>query len=124
MAIVYSVAVRNSRLQTVINAIDAGAGSGLIKLGTAGMAVTLATITLNKPCATISAGVLTFSGTPLNTLGAALGVAAAATITDSAGLVVASGFSVGTSGTDIIVNLLNVSPGSIVTFISGAITGN
>lgn len=88
------------------------------------MAVTLATITLSKPCATIAAGVLTFSGTPLNAIASNTGVVAAATITDSTGLVVASGFSVGLAGTDIIVNLLNVSAGSIVTFISGAITGN
>lgn len=124
MAIVYSIAVRNSRLQAVINAIDAGAGGGLIKIGTTGMALTLATVTLNKPCATIAAGVLTFSGTPINTLASATGTAAAATICDSTGLVVASGFTVGTSGTDIVVNLLNITAGSIVTFQSGVITGN
>ncbi len=124
MAIIYNTAVIDARLQKVIDAIDAGAGSGRIELGTAGMAITLASVTLNKPCATILNGVLTFSGVPLNSLATAAGVAAAAQITDSTGMVVASGFSVGLAGTDIIVNLLNVSAGSIMTFISGTITGH
>ena len=87
MSIVYAVTLRNNRLQQVINAIDGGAGNGRIQIGTAGMGLVLSTVTLLKPCATIAAGVLTFSGTPLSAAAAQSGVAAAAQITDSTGTV-------------------------------------
>ncbi len=125
MSLIYSLAVRTARLQQVINAIDAGAGSGKIQIGTAGMGLVLSTVVLLKPCATIAAGILTFSGTPLNDpSAAATGFATAAQITDSTGLVVASGLTVGLAGTDIIITLQNITVGSIVTFVSGTITGN
>lgn len=127
MSIVYNVTVRNNRLQQVINAIDAGAGSGLLLIGTANMAVVLSTVTLQKPCATIAAGVLTFSGTPLNDpFAVGGGLAAAGRITDSAGTVVVSGLTVGLagSGSDITISLQNITAGSIVVFQSGTIIGN
>lgn len=127
MALVYNVNVRNSRLQQVINAIDAGAGNGQILLYTAGLGVLLSTVILAKPCATILNGVLTFSGTPIiDPAAAASGLAAAAQITDSGGTVVASGLTVGAvgSGANIIITLQNIVVGSIVTFQSGTITGN
>ena len=125
MSLTYSTTVRNNRLQQVINAIDAGAGGGKIQIGTANMALVLSTVTLVKPCATISSGVLTFSGTPISDpFAAASGFATAARITDSTGTVVASGLTVGLAGTDIIISLQNITAGSIVTFVSGTITGN
>ncbi len=125
MSLVYSVTVRNNRLQQVINAIDGGAGNGKIQIGTAGMGLVLSTVVLLKPCATIAAGVLTFSGTPLvDPSAAANGFATEGQITDSAGTVVASGLSVGVAGTDIVITLQNITIGSIVTFVSGTITGN
>lgn len=124
MSIVYAVTLRNNRLQQVINAIDGGAGSGRIQIGTAGMGLVLLTTVLLKPCATIAAGVLTFSGTPIATVASANGVAAEAQVTDSTGTVWVSGLSVGLAGTDIIISLVNVAAGSIVTFQSGSIVGN
>ncbi len=125
MSLIYSLVVRNNRLQQVINAIDGGVGNGKIQLGTAGMALVLSTVVLLKPCATVAAGTLTFSGTPLSDpSAAATGFATEAQITDSAGTVVASGLTVGTVGTDIIITLQNITTGSIVTFVSGTITGN
>lgn|SRR5262245_3623103 len=127
MPIVYAVTLRNNRLQQVINAIDGGAGNGKIQLGTAGMGLVLSTVTLLKPCATIAAGVLTFSGTPLVDPGAAAsGTAAAAQITDSTGTVWASGLTVGLSGSgaNVIINSVNITAGGIITFQSGTITGN
>lgn len=127
MAITYSIPVRNNRLQQVINAIDAGAGNGRIQIGTAGFGLVLSTVTLLKPSATISSGVLTFSGTPLVDAAAAnTGFATLGRITDSAGTVVASGLTVGLagSGSDITISLQNITVGSIVTFQSGSITGN
>ncbi len=125
MSLTYSVTVRNNRLQQVINAIDAGVGNGKIQIGTTGMALVLSTVILAKPCATISNGVLTFSGTPISDPSAAQsGFAVAARITDSAGTVVASGLTVGGAGNDIVISLQNITAGSIVTFVSGTITGN
>jgi hypothetical protein len=46
LAIVYNTTVLNNRLQQVVAAIDAGAGNGLLNVGTANMGVVLATITL------------------------------------------------------------------------------
>lgn len=126
MAVVYNVNVRNARLQQVINAIDAGPGNGQLKLGTAGMALLLSTIVLNKPCGTILNGVLTFSGTPLVDPAAVNGgLAGAGQITDSAGTVVVSGLTVGLGGpVDIVIDQLALLPGSVVTFTAGTITGN
>lgn len=127
MSLTYPSSIIGDRLQVVIDAIDSGAGNGQIQIGTAGMALVLSTVTLLKPCATISSGVLTFSGTPLTDPAAAAGgLAAAARITTSAGSVVASGLTVGLSSqsVDIVISLQNVTAGSIVTFVSGTITGH
>lgn len=123
MAIVYSVAVRNNRLQQVINAIDAGVGNGFLKVGTAGMGIVVANITLAKPCATVAGGVLTFSGVPISVFALVNGVLAEAQLTDSAGTVVASGLTVGVAGTDIIVSVVAATVGDIVSFVSGQIIG-
>ena len=126
MSITYASSVIDTRLQAVITAIDSGVGGGRIQLGTTGMALVVSTVTLNKPCATVSSGVLTFSGTPLvDPSAAAGGFVTTARFTNSAGSVVASGFTVGTSSAtaDIVINLQNVGANSIVTFVSGTITG-
>ena len=127
MSLIYAVTLRNNRLQQVINAIDGGAGPGKIQIGTANMALVLSTVILLKPCATILNGVLTFSGTPLaDPAAAASGLAAAAQITDSTGTIWASGLTVGLagSGSNVTISLINIAAGSIVTFLSGTITGN
>jgi hypothetical protein len=127
VSVIYSLGVRNNRLQQVINAIDGGAGNGTIKLGTSGMAVILSSIVLAKPSATIlsSAAILVFSGLPLvDPSAAANGTAANGEITDSVGNIVVSGLTVGTAGTDIIINNTAVVLGEIVAFTSGTITGN
>src|SRR5215475_1183035 len=126
MPLVYAVTLRNNRLQQVINAIDGGAGNGRLQVGTTGMGLVLFTTILLKPCGTIAAGVLTFSGTPIASIASATGVAAAGRITDSTGTVWADGLTVGlaASGANIIINLLNITAGSMVTFTSGTIVGN
>ena len=124
MTVSYNTNVINSRLTVVLNAIDAGSGSGKLLIGTTGMAVTLSTITLSKPCGTISAGVLTFSGVPLTDgFAANTGTASAAEITDSAGTVIASGLTVGTAGTDMIISTTSITQGDIVSLTVATITG-
>lgn len=128
MAVVYNTTVRNNRLQQVVNAIDGGPGNGLLEIGTTGMGAVLSTVVLAKPCGTIAAGVLTFSGVPLNDVAAAgIGNAAAARITDSTGTTVISGLTIGTVGssvTDMVISQASVDSGDIVSFVSGTIVGN
>ena len=126
MAVVYNVTVRSARLQVVANAIDAGAGNGVLRIGTANMGLVLSSIVLAKPCATISSGVLTISHVPLTDVSAAMtGVAASGRIDTSAGTVVVSCLTVGLSTAfDIIISKTGISAGDIVTMTSGTIVGN
>lgn len=97
MAVNYRTALKNARLQAVID--DVGA-AGLLKIGTAGMAVTLATITLATPAfGAPAAGQMALAGTPRTDASAdATGGALAATICKSDGTVVADGLTVGAVG--------------------------
>lgn len=123
MSIAYNTATINDRLTAVINNIDAGSSNGILVLGTAGMAATLASVVLAKPCGTVAGGVLTFT-TPVSNTISATGTMAAAIITDSAGTTVASGLTVGTStGYDIVASTLAIVSGSVLTLLSATITG-
>ena len=127
MAVVYSLAVRNARLQVVANAIDAGPGNGLLLVKTAGGNM-ISTIVLDKPCGVVAGGVLTFSGLPRTDPGAAFGgVAALGQLADSTGLVVADGLTITTAGGggDIIISQNPVNAGDVVSLIAiSTITGN
>lgn len=113
MSVIYTAAVKNARLTAVVTAIGA---SGKLKLFTAGD-VLLATFALAATAGTASAGILTFSdangGTAgiLNTTAVAAGTATKASITTSADVDIVTGLTVGTTGTDMIMdnNVLAVS---------------
>jgi len=123
MAVTYSTAVKNARLLAVRDQIDAGSGPGVLQIGTAGMATVLADITLSDRSATAASGILTFSGFPKSDSSAnATGVAAAARIRDSAGTDVITGLTVGTSGTDIILDNTSINAGQTITINSATIT--
>jgi len=123
MAVVYATSLKNTRLDAVVAAIDAGASPGYIEIGTAAMALVVATITLGDPSGTTGAGVLTFSGFPRSdTTADASGTAAEAVIKDSDGNTIVSGLTVGTSGTDIVLSSVEISAGDTVTLNSATIT--
>jgi hypothetical protein len=124
MSLVYSTATKTARLQAVINQIDGGAGPGTLEIGTTGMGTVLAIITLADPCGTVSGDVLTFDFDPdvSDTAADATGTAAAARIKDSAGTVVVSNLTVGTSAADIIINSTSITVGQVVTLTTGTIT--
>jgi len=127
MAVTYSTAVKNSRLDVVTAAIDAGSGSpsaGSLQIGTAGMASVLAVIDFNSPTAAPAAagGVLTFSMPQSDTAANATGTAAAAIIVDADGTSIVTGLTVGTSGTDIILDSVSLTAGQTVTINSATIT--
>lgn len=121
MAVNYTVAVKNARLTAVVTSIGA---TGVLEIGTTGMALILATIPLAATAGTASAGVLTFSGFPSSDTSADnSGTAAAARIrTASAGTDIVTGLTVGTSGSDINLDSVAITAGQTVTINSAAIT--
>lgn len=124
MAVTYSTAAKNARLQAVADLIDAGAGPGTLEIGTTGMGSVLATIPLADPCGTVSGGVLTFDFTPAveDTSADNSGTAAAARIKDSNGTSIITGLTVGTSGADIVLDSVTITAGQAVSLTAGTIT--
>lgn len=126
MAVIYSAALRTTRMTSVVTAIDAGAGPGKIKIGTAGMGTILATLPLADPCGTVSGDVLTFDFDPdiSDTSADNTGTAAAAIITDSDDNTIVSGLTVGTSGTNVVLDSVSITAGQTVTLTTGTLTHN
>ena len=121
MSVTYPAAVKNARLDAVVAQIG---GTGVLEIGTAGMASVLATIALNSTAGTSAGGVLTFSGFPKSDVSAdATGTAAAARIrTAPGGTDIVTGLTVGLSAADIILDSLSITAGQTVTINSAAIT--
>lgn len=124
MAVTYSTAVKTARMEAVVAAIGT---SGKLVFMTSADAV-VCTFTLAATAGTVTSGVLTFSdangGTAgiLNTTGSANGVVAKAKITTSADVDIITGFTVGTSSADFIIDNTNVAVGQSVTVTSASIT--
>ncbi|MFA5920155.1 MAG: hypothetical protein WC856_02540 [Methylococcaceae bacterium] len=112
MSVTYATATKTGRLNAVITAIGA---SGKLELGTAGMAAVLATITLDATAGTATTNVLSLSGFPKTVAASGTGTLAAARIRTSADADVITGLTVGTSGTDIIVDNTSLVTGQNVT---------
>lgn len=121
MAVTYTTAVKNSRMDAVTTAAGATA---VLEIGTTGMASILASFTLNNPiAAAASGGVLTLSGFSKNATAAATGTAAAARIrTATGGTDIITGLTVGTTGSDINLNSVSITSGQTVTLTSATIT--
>lgn len=122
MSVVYPTAVKNARLDAVTAQIGT---TGVLEIGTAGMASILATIALGNPAAAAaSGGILTFSGFPRSDTAAdATGTAAAARIrTAPGGTDIVTGLTVGTTGADINLDSVSITAGQTVTINSMSIT--
>jgi hypothetical protein len=121
MAVVYTPAVKNSRLNAVTTAIGT---TGVLEIGTTNMTTVLATIPLANPAAPAAvSGVLTFTMPQSDVSADAAGTAAAARIrTASGGTDIVTGLTVGTSGTDIVLDNLSINTGQQVTINSATIT--
>lgn len=120
--------IRNNRLTQILNAIDAGAGAGFLRIydGTRpskGGTVTtlLAELTFSDPSGTVSGGVLTFNAVNQDPSANATGTATWARIVDSTGAFVAD-LSVGTSGQDVNLNSTSIATGQVVQITSATIT--
>ena len=120
--ITYSLAVAQARLEAVRSALNAG-GGGSLRLNTAG-AAPLVQVNLETSIGAPAARVLTVIATPKQGTATGAGAAANADLLDGSSTVVASGLTVGLtgSGSDIILNDVNIANGSLVTINSGTIT--
>ena len=124
MSVIYSANTKQNRMAAVVTSIGT---SGKLKLFTSADAL-LATFTLAATAGTVSGSTLTFSdangGTAgiLNTTASGAGTATKASITTSADADVITGLTVGTTGTDLVLdnNVLAVS--QAITINSAAIT--
>lgn len=129
MALAYSTTIRNNRMQAVADAIDGGAGAGLLRIydgtrpASGGTATTLlAELTLSDPCAaSVTGGVLTFDTITADSSANATGTATWMRIVDSAGTFCVDG-DVGTSGADLNLNSTSISTGQEVSCTSATIT--
>jgi hypothetical protein len=117
MAVTYTTTVKNTRLSDVVTALGA---TGKLVIMTSADAV-LATLPLNNPAGSVSGGVLTFNVTGVSASASATGTAAKAKLTDGTNDVL-TGLTVGTSGTDVIINNTSITSGQTVTLTSGSIT--
>lgn len=121
MAVTYTTAVKNARLDAVTASIGA---TGVLEIGTAGMGTVLATIALGNPAAAAaSGGVLTLAGFPRSDTSADnTGIAAAARIrTSSGGTDIITGLTVGTTGADIVLDSVNITQGQQIIINSASI---
>lgn len=122
MAITYSSAVKDARMNAVKDAIDGDVGAGFIEICTAAYASVLATIALSDPCGSVSAGVLTLTMPKSDTSADNTGTAAIARIKDNSGDVIVSGLTVSTSGADINLTSLAITTGDTVTLTAATLT--
>lgn len=124
MSVTYSAATKTARMNAVVSAIGSG---GELKLYTSADAL-LATFTLAATAGTVSGSVLTLSdangGTAgiLNTTASAAGTAAKASITTSADADVITGLTVGTSGTDMVIDNAVIASGQVIAITSATFT--
>jgi hypothetical protein len=122
MTVIYSNALKDTRMTAVVTACDAGPGPATMEICSATYASVLVILTLLKPSFTEAAQTITVSGVPITGTAAASGTAAIARIKDSAGNVVVQGLTVGTTAADVIVNTTTINTGDPLILTSGTIT--
>ena len=133
MSVTYAATLKTNRMQLVADLIASKTAASSTGTATAGSLVigtsalsgatgVLVTITLSATPGTVSGNVFTLAGTPLSATASGTGTAALAEFRNNAGTTVVSGLTVGTSGTDIIINATAISSGQSVQVTSGTIT--
>lgn len=124
MGIVYRASLRTTRMNDVKTDIDSGAGAGTLEIGDAGFGSVLAIVTLADPCGSVTGDILTLTMPQSDNSIDNTGIAAEARIKESGGTVIASGLTVGTVGTNIIVNTTSFVAAATFTISSATITHN
>jgi hypothetical protein len=124
MSVIYNATARTARMNEVLTLIDAGSGAGKLKILTSGDSL-LVTFTLANPAGSVSGDVLTLDFDPdLSATASGTGTAAKAIITDDADTTVVSGLTVGTSGTNVVLDSVSITSGQTVTLATGTLTHN
>lgn len=126
MSVNYNTPVLSNRLQQVLNAMDAGAAAGVLRLLDSNGSI-LSSLALSKPSASISGNLMSFNGLSLvDPAAAASGTAMRARIEDSNGTIVISGLTVGTgAGSDIALSPTNIIiAGQTIAIQAATIMGN
>ena len=125
MSVVYAASMKTARMNA--NVSDIGT-SGFIKFYASNGGALLATFALAAVAGVVAGSVLTFSDANgatagiLNTTASAAGTATYAEVTNSANAVKISGLTVGTSGTDFVLDNNVLTNGQAVTVNSATIT--
>lgn len=124
MAVVYSTAAKNARMNAVVGLIGA---SGTVTIGSsalAGATGVLAEVPLDNPSFTVANGVMTVAGVPRTVDAVGTGVADKVEIRDGSGTTIISGLTIGLpgSGAEVIINALEISTGQTVQVMIGTIT--
>lgn len=122
MAINYADGVKAARLAAVLTALNAGSAGGKLRIYSAAYAAVLVEFTLLETDQNIAANVLALVGSAITAAAGANGTAAIARLTDSDNNMVGEGLTVGTSGTDVVVDSTNVTAGQNVTLNAANIT--
>jgi hypothetical protein len=118
----YDPALKDTRMNAVLSAIDSNASPGTMELGSAGFTTIIAVIPLSKPSFSESAAVLTMLGAPKSAAAIGSGTAVLARIKDGGGVVHINNLSVGVSGADINLSNTTITVGQTVTINGGTIT--
>jgi hypothetical protein len=122
MTVSYVPALKSTRMQAVIDQIDASSSPGFVEIGTAGMGTVLVTVTLSKPSFSEDGeGTITMLGTPLSGDATVGGRAANAVIMNGDGAEVVTGLTVDLFDADIIISNADIAEGDLVPLISGVI---
>jgi hypothetical protein len=123
MTVVYINSLKDTRMTAVVTALDAQTGNASIDILTAA-SVLLCNIPLSKPSFTEASQQITMAGAPKSGTAVASGTAALARIKDGAGTPnnIVTGLTVGTAGTDIVLNTTTIANGQTVTLTAGTIT--
>lgn len=131
--VTYAATLKTNRMQLVADLIAAktaaastgSATAGKLVIGTSalsGATGVLATINLSTTPFTIAGAVATLQSVPLSAVASAGGTAAKAELRNNSDVTVVSGLTVGTSGTDIIIDSTAISSGETVTITAGTLT--
>jgi hypothetical protein len=113
---------RNSMCDALVDAIDAGAGAGLIEIWTAAFGTKLGTLTFTDPAfGAASSGVATASAITDDSSADATGTAAVLRVTSSTPTTVFEG-TVGTSGADLNLNTVSITSGDVISITSMTVT--
>jgi hypothetical protein len=122
MSIVYENSLKDTRMTDVKNAIDAQSSPGYLEFCTSGYGTVLVTIPFQKPSFSEASQAITALGVPLLSVATNAGTLAIARIKDGDGNVVISDLSVGTSGTDIVLNSTAIFAGQDLTMFEMTFT--